>query len=112
MSVMGITVPEIVISAQKKQKRKRRTMKARLIDADKLKDVKFQDSANLYKWGWNSAIDAIIENAPTIDAVEVVRCGDCRHLTADGRCLEFADDFLRPSVNDYCSYGEREENVD
>ena len=36
MSVMGITVPEIVISAQKKQKRKRRTMKARLIDADKL----------------------------------------------------------------------------
>ena len=39
---------------------------------------------------------------------ELVRCKECKHMTADGRCLEFADDALRPSASDFCSYGERE----
>lgn len=29
-----------------------------------------------YAYGWNSAIE-IIQKAPTVDAVEVVRCGEC-----------------------------------
>lgn len=47
---------------------------------------------------------------PTIDAVEVVRCGECKHMIADGRCMEFADDGIRPSAADFCSYGERRED--
>ena len=43
------------------------------------------------------------------DKVEVVRCGECKHIFADGRCEEFADDGIRPSASDFCSYGERKE---
>lgn len=45
----------------------------------------------------------------SVDAVPVVRCGECKHMMADGRCFEFADDNIRPSVSDYCSRGERRE---
>lgn len=41
------------------------------------------------------------------DAIEVVRCDECKHMIADGRCMEFADDRIRPSAIDFCSYGER-----
>lgn len=41
------------------------------------------------------------------DLVRVVRCGNCKYLMWDGRCSKFADDNIRPSVSDYCSYGER-----
>ena len=39
----------------------------------------------------------------------IVRCGECKHLMSDGRCREFADDAIRPSASDCCSYGERSE---
>ena len=45
------------------------------------------------------------------DIVKVVRCGSCKHMTPDGRCLEFADDCLRPSASDYCSYGEAKSDL-
>lgn len=54
------------------------------------------------------AADALSIHA--VDAVEVVRCGECKYMTADGRCLEFADDNIRPSASDFCSYGERRED--
>ena len=45
-----------------------------------------------------------IENAPTVDAVEVVRCKDCKHykigLCYGWHCVE---------EDDFCSYGERRE---
>lgn len=45
-----------------------------------------------------------IEHAPTIDAVEVVRCKDCKHYNPDDHCyLQGAGE------NDYCSYGERKD---
>ena len=50
----------------------------RLIDADDLKTLKFQDPISnhgydtAYRVGFNDAIDDVIECAPTIDAVEVV----------------------------------------
>lgn len=52
---------------------------ARLIDADALGIGKAKRDTFMipeYADGWNSAID-IIDNAPTVDAVEVVRCKDC-----------------------------------
>lgn len=42
-----------------------------------------------------------------ISEIDLVRCGECKHLKADGTCDIFADDNIRPSVSDFCSYGER-----
>ena len=58
------------------------------------------------------AVKAVAENAPTVDAVEVVRCKDCKHRGTD-YCIfhikgEPADEeLLRKLDNDFCSYGER-----
>lgn len=90
----------------------------RMIDADALgignanKGVFDKPS---YADGWNSAI-AIIEDAPTIDAVEVCRCKYCKHRTLAGKApfmffLCSHNNGLRENVkdNDFCSYGERKE---
>ena len=55
---------------------------------------------------------ALVTNAQTVDAVEVVRCLDCKHRGTD-YCIfhikgEPADEeLLRKLDNDFCSYGER-----
>ena len=60
------------------------------------------------KWSVESAIkawnrranDSIIQNAPTVDAVQVVRCGECKyHWKNGGDCVPEADFF--------CADGER-----
>lgn len=90
----------------------------RLIDADALgigtaNPGVFQDRA--YADGWNSAV-SILENAPTVDAVPVVRCKDCVHYREtcdwDGcaykACHHRADVIItKRASDDYCSYGER-----
>ena len=56
-----------------------------------------------------------IENAPTVDAVEVVRCKDCkyfyRHTQIDtdrGDCWKYGIANLRvKKIDNFCSYGER-----
>ena len=57
-----------------------------------------------------------ITYAPTIDAVPVVRCRDCKHYEPSkpgwnvwGRCLLYAHDDLCNCV-DYCSWAERRED--
>lgn len=49
-------------------------------------------------------IEAIlrVKETPTIDAVPVVRCKDCKHWF-DGECGRL----VLSSADDYCSYGER-----
>ena len=52
----------------------------------------------------------------TVDAVEVVRCKDCKHRDEYGCCTppiisSYGWDHLEPKDNDYCSYGERKDNV-
>ena len=72
-----------------------------------------------YARGWNSAIK-IIENAPTADVVEVIRCKDCMYYedicgydcfhpkqehgwnSEGGECLNMNPD-------DFCSYGKKVE---
>ena len=54
----------------------------------------------------------LIEEAPTVDAVEVVRCKDCIYAT--GYSDEIYCDgpigvFGTVGFNDFCSYGERRE---
>ena len=44
----------------------------------------------------------LIEDAPTVEAVEVVRCRDCKHRYSDSWC-EYVDD----DDNFYCGKGKR-----
>ena len=46
----------------------------------------------------------LIEDAPTVEAVEIVRCRDCKHRYSDSWC-EYVDD----DDNFYCARGERKE---
>ena len=58
----------------------------------------------------------MISDFPTVDAVEVVRCRECKHRGTDD-CIfhikgEPADEeLLRKLGNDFCSYGERKEGA-
>ena len=79
----------------------------RLIDADALKTIRSIQSAD-----YNSieTIQNWIDNAPTIDAVPVVRCKDCKYYTNPYRrekkyCTRGA--YVKVNDNDYCSFGEK-----
>ena len=69
--------------------------------------------------GIESAIDTI-KSAPSVDAVEVVRCKDCIHwYEPDEVCLKIYSDgcvsqyaWQNRNPDDFCSYGERKENSD
>ena len=58
-----------------------------------------------------------IEAAPTVDAVPVVRCRECKFGSQDSEpddamvCVRTNDGFWR-SGNDFCSRGERKEGAD
>lgn len=86
-----------------------------LIDADDMKtDVinqmafislfggEFAELAEILKKG----IVEEIEKAPTIDAVLVVRCRDCRFFQHGTTCTRFGIRMSR-AYDDYCSYGGR-----
>ena len=93
----------------------------RLIDADTI----FNNELLLVSDKAYDAVHAVIErinNAPTVDAVPVVRCKDCVH------CKHFNDVWYLPkrdellctrcvetyhtTENDFCSMGERKEDAD
>ena len=84
---------------------------ARLIDADAL--LKKMKQTSKY---FDVKFD--IEQAPTVDAVEVVRCGECRWASDYGEkylyCQMNRDvngDCRAVSKHGFCSYGERKENT-
>lgn len=71
----------------------------RLIDADKLERQEH--------WGNERCFDYVdaedIDNAPTVDAVEVVRCKDCWKFKT------FFCRMVASGYNDFCPYGERKD---
>ena len=54
-----------------------------------------------------------INQLPTVDAVEVVRCKDCNYFGGHGACHAHAADVYGTPIfvreDDFCSYGERRE---
>ena len=96
----------------------------RLIDADILRSAKFHAlpythihalgaEPYSYELGWNDALDAVADSAPTVDAVEVVRCKDCKFMEIESsgkywvaRC-SIKNQILNPSG--FCESGERRE---
>lgn len=52
-----------------------------------------------------------IENAPTVDAVEVVRCKDCKHFeSVEGGIPYCAWHCSGCGENEFCSFGERKQD--
>lgn len=85
----------------------------RLIDADELlKDVENYSPfgaclADIYDAQW------LIGAQPTVDAVEVVRCKDCKHwwknneLCVHPKCCKAFVAVVEAPETHFCSYGER-----
>ena len=93
----------------------------KLIDADALIERMYHDAfetdTDMQKWDgafWirYKMFENAMDSAPTIDAVEVVRCGECAHMEPNGKCKVFADSKIRPSASGFCSHGERREKND
>lgn len=91
----------------------------RLIDANALRAVLKNEECDCEVFPW------ALDNAPTIDAVEVVRCQSCKHGIWDEenemwKCVESAEydenagewfGFYEYHKGDfYCAYGERREH--
>ena len=50
-----------------------------------------------------------IQKLPSADAVEVVRCKDCKWFNDIGCSIRIVDDSDKPTENDYCSFGEQKD---
>ena len=90
----------------------------RLIDADLLSEAIHENVPAPYddaSWAKDNCL-AEVEMAPTVDAVPVVRCRECKYRGTDD-CIfhikgEPADEELLLKLdNDFCSYGERKEGA-
>ena len=88
----------------------------RLIDADALHNFvseEFKDDVP-YEWAW--ALTAV-DHAPAVDAVEVVRCKDCKHYKPQKKSAHWENRTnycnrivtIKVQPYDFCSYGERKE---
>ena len=80
----------------------------RLIDADKLNLLLGISDRDIYA-------KYMLHKMPTIDAVPVVRCRECKWWKEDddtGHCdnPDGLDNYAKP--DDFCSYGERKEGAD
>ena len=71
-------------------------------------EILYQHTASGKIIPWSAVRVCAINNTPVVDAVEVVRCKDCRSYLEeeDGWCLEM-DRSINPT--DFCSYGEKRE---
>lgn len=76
---------------------------ARYIDADVMREDWLQNGENECVYDTNAVLDSI-DSQPTIDAVEVVRCKDCKRNYSGIYCMRNSV-VIQP--NDFCSYGER-----
>lgn len=98
----------------------------RLIDANALINVLRHrvkgNEDSPFVIGTNNTLDIFadfVQSIPTVDAVEMVRCRDCKHWdirTGNDPSLKYFCNvdgmWCKParSADDYCSYGERKDN--
>ena len=95
----------------------------RLIDAYKLEDLLRSNAARYHH---KDDVIAAIAGQPTVDAVEVVRCKDCKNRQDEGKCpmyhvdeIEWDDDGYMEvdyvphdytADDGFCDRGERKDN--
>ena len=103
--------------------REKKSNEKRLIDANALISYMDECSKESRFRVYYGYAKSFIDNAPTIDAVPVVRCRECKYwkhsgvkagnsfsdMEHIGGC-EFTKYYRRES--DFCSYGERKEGAD
>ena len=84
----------------------------RPIDADALDSVvlRMNDEGAQITRGEYKLIDSVIFEFPTIDAVPVIRCKDCKWFGKSGCAILIVDESDMPKENDYCSWAERKED--
>ena len=89
----------------------------RLIDADRLSEVIYDNVSAIYEDAVCAKEDCLTEiyAAPTVDAVPVVRCRECKHCDPENYHCDHPMSTaapLRRKPNDFCSYGERKRGAD
>ena len=88
----------------------------RLIDADELRETSDVFIVHTKEYGSIEVISVdTVGDAPTIDAVPVVRCRECNHCDPENyHCAHPMGTAapLRRKPDDFCSYGERKEGAD
>ena len=95
--------------------REKESSKKRLIDANALVsyiDECSQESGFRVYYGYAKSF---IDDAPTIDAVPVIRCRECKHCDPENHHCDHHMGTaapLRRKPDDFCSYGERKEGAD
>lgn len=84
----------------------------RLIDGEELERL-FNEQIERGATDAFDAFDDALQDTPTVDAVVVVRCKDCKHYDM-GVCLKIYSDgnvhsaaWQSRKPEDFCSYGER-----
>ena len=86
----------------------------RLIDVEALSARMYHDAfetdSDMQKWASGCWIrykmfENAIADAPTVDAVEVVRCKDCEYK--DGDACDYSAVYVHP--NGFCNWGKRRE---
>lgn len=79
----------------------------RLIDADALLNRMQEDP--LFDLVERYGVSGVIEAEPTVDAVSIIRCKDCKYRDEQSaNCTRFRKDWYVQS-NSFCSWAERKE---
>ena len=88
----------------------------RLIDADRAMEiVRDQRIAHPNAYHLTNYATLILREAPTLDAVEVVRCQECKHCDPENYHCDHPMGTaapLRRKPDEFCSYGDRKEGAD
>lgn len=90
--------------------------KMRLIDANRAMEiVRDQRIAHPNAYHLTNYATLILQEAPTVDAVEVVRCRDCLYYTPvddnTGKCAFLIGEHQYVVPDGYCYLGERKEGA-
>ena len=93
----------------------------RLIDADReIEIVRNQGIAHPDAYHLTNYATLILREAPTVDAVEVVRCRECKHYKPQKKSAHWENRAnccnrivtIKVQPYDFCSYGEQKEGAD
>lgn len=85
----------------------------RIIDADALQNLLLPVAIGLEKeygslGGAVSGVMQHVDNAPTVDAVQVVRCRECEHYDAETQWCDIHSHFVMPD-GEFCTPAESAE---
>lgn len=83
----------------------------RLIDADELLNEFDKLDLDYGATGGVAECIAITEQAPTIDAVKVIRCENCRYWNSETRGCKRNPSVEAWKKDDFCKYGKRWSNA-